>query len=96
MAHPCCVGSEQRSHPSLTADGGRIPGCLTDIIRAVQVVSNARILASLLTEAGYQVVTGGTDTHLVWLDLRIHKLSGAKAEKILEEIAIAVNKNTGM
>jgi len=59
-----------------------------------QVVLNARTLASCLTEAGYPVVTGGTDTHIVWLDLRKHKLSGAKAERVLEVVAIAVNKNT--
>ena len=60
-----------------------------------QVVANARRLAQQLTNAGYQVVTDGTDTHIVWLDLRSHKLSGAKAERILELVSIAVNKNTG-
>jgi len=59
-----------------------------------QVVANARRLAAKLQEAGYGVVTGGTDTHIVWLDLRGAKLSGAKAERVLEDVAIAVNKNT--
>ena len=60
-----------------------------------QVVANARRLASALEKAGYGVVTGGTDTHIVWLDLRAQGVSGAKAERALEEAAIAVNKNTG-
>jgi len=59
-----------------------------------QVVANARRLASALEKAGYGVVTGGTDTHIVWLDLRAQGVSGAKAERALEEVAIAVNKNT--
>lgn len=59
-----------------------------------QVLVNAVELARGLSEAGYKVVTGGTDTHLVWVDLRSHKLSGAKAERVLERVDIAVNKNT--
>lgn len=59
------------------------------------MVKNAQALASGLQKVGYKVVTGGTDNHLVWLDMRPSKLSGGKAERILEEISIAVNKNTG-
>ncbi|KAK3861019.1 hypothetical protein Pcinc_032974 [Petrolisthes cinctipes] len=59
-----------------------------------QVVKNAQSLAAGLQKLGYKVVTGGTDNHLVWLDMRPNKLSGGKAERILEEISIAVNKNT--
>ncbi|KAG0720247.1 Serine hydroxymethyltransferase, cytosolic [Chionoecetes opilio] len=59
-----------------------------------QVVSNAQALASGLAGAGYKVVTGGTDNHLVWLDMRPQGLSGGKAERVLEEVAISVNKNT--
>jgi glycine hydroxymethyltransferase len=40
-------------------------------------------------------VTGGTDVHLVLVDLRSVGVTGARAEKILEEISIACNKNTG-
>ncbi|XP_045119272.1 serine hydroxymethyltransferase-like [Portunus trituberculatus] len=59
-----------------------------------QVILNAQALAAGLVAAGYKVVTGGTDNHLVWLDLRPSGLSGGKAEKVLEEVAISVNKNT--
>ncbi|XP_018011114.1 serine hydroxymethyltransferase [Hyalella azteca] len=59
-----------------------------------QVIRNAQTLAESFMAAGLDVVTKGTDNHLVWLDLRSFKLSGAKAEKILEEVSIAVNKNT--
>ena len=60
-----------------------------------QVVANARTLCDGLVKLGYKIVTGGTDTHLVLLDLTDKKLSGAKAEKILEDVSISVNKNTG-
>lgn len=60
----------------------------------VQVVKNAKRLADKLQEKGYTCVTGGTDNHLVWVDLRSKQLNGARAEKILEEISIACNKNT--
>ena len=59
------------------------------------VISNAQALASELTNLGYKVVTGGTDNHIVLLDLSTVKLSGAKAERILELVDISVNKNTG-
>lgn len=57
------------------------------------MVKNARVLAEKLQEAGCRVVTGGTDNHLVLLDLSSKKLSGAKGERILEEVAISGNKN---
>jgi len=59
-----------------------------------QVVANAKALAKLLQENGYTCVSGGTDNHLVWVDLRPQGLNGARAEKVLEEINIACNKNT--
>lgn len=59
-----------------------------------QVISNAQALAEGLAASGYKVVTGGTDNHLVWLDLRTDGLSGGKAERVLEEVSISVNKNT--
>ena len=52
-------------------------------------------MASELTNLGYKVVTGGTDNHIVLLDLSTVKLIGAKAERILELVDISVNKNTG-
>jgi len=59
-----------------------------------QVIRNAQELSQGLQELGYKVVTGGTDNHLILLDLRAAGLSGAKGEKVLEEIGIACNKNT--
>ncbi len=59
-----------------------------------QVVANARALAARFMETGFDVVTGGTDTHLFLLDLSAHKLSGKKAEAALEAAGITVNKNT--
>src|SRR5690349_20259068 len=59
-----------------------------------QVVLNAQRLATKLQENGYKCVTGGTDNHLVWVDLRSVGLNGARAEKVLEEVSIACNKNT--
>ena len=58
------------------------------------VISNARILANVFLERGFRVVTGGTDSHIVWLDLSPKNLTGDKAEKILEEVGIACNKNS--
>lgn len=59
-----------------------------------QVVKNAQRLCCKLMEKGYSMATGGTDIHLVLMDLRSCGLTGAKAEYVLEEISIACNKNT--
>jgi glycine hydroxymethyltransferase len=57
------------------------------------VLSNAEALAAALTEQGFDLVTGGTDTHLVLVDLRQKKISGSEAECLLEEVQITANKN---
>jgi len=59
-----------------------------------QVVANAKTLAQRFMDSGFDVVAGGTDTHLLLLDLSQKKLSGKKAEKALEKAGITVNKNT--
>ena len=59
-----------------------------------QVVANARTLASRFIELGFEVVSGGTDTHLFLLDLSTRNLTGKKAEVALEAAGITVNKNT--
>lgn len=59
-----------------------------------QVVKNAQRLCKGLMEKGYSMATGGTDIHLVLMDLRSVGLNGAKAECVLEEISVACNKNT--
>lgn len=58
------------------------------------MVKNAKALADKLQELGYTCVSGGTDNHLVWVDLRNQGLNGSRAEKVLEEVSIACNKNT--
>ena len=57
------------------------------------VITNAKMLSQILVDRGFRVVTGGTDSHIVWLDLTPKKLTGDKAEKILEDVGIACNKN---
>ncbi|RZC49886.1 hypothetical protein C5167_018308 [Papaver somniferum] len=59
-----------------------------------QVVSNRRALASRLTELGYELVSGGSDNHLVSVDLRKAGLDGARVEKILDLASITLNKNS--
>ena len=59
-----------------------------------QVVANARALAGALSARGYQLVSGGTDNHLMLVDLRNKGLTGKVAEKALDLAAITVNKNT--
>ena len=59
-----------------------------------QIVKNAKVLAKKLNEKGYQLVTGGTDNHLLLVDLTSKKISGAEAERALGKAGITVNKNT--
>ena len=58
-----------------------------------QVISNAQVLAQRLAERGLDIVSGGTDTHLVLVDLRPKKLTGKDAEVALEASGITCNKN---
>lgn len=60
----------------------------------VQIIKNARALCDGLLKKGYSISTGGTDVHLVLVDLRPAGITGARAEYVLEEISIACNKNT--
>ncbi len=57
------------------------------------VVSNSKILSEVMLERGLEVVSGGTDTHLVLVDLRPKKLTGKAAERSLENAGITCNKN---
>jgi glycine hydroxymethyltransferase len=70
---------------ALTADFRRYAG---------QVVENARVLAAALTDRGFAIVSGGTDTHLMLVDLRPRGLTGKVAEQVLGKAGITVNKNT--
>jgi glycine hydroxymethyltransferase len=59
-----------------------------------QIVKNAAKLAEGLIKRGFRLVSGGTDNHLMLVDLRSKGLSGKQAESLLDEIGITVNKNT--
>jgi glycine hydroxymethyltransferase len=61
---------------------------------AAQVVRNAQALAQALLGRGYAIVSGGTDTHLMLVDLRPKGLTGKDAEQLLDRAGITVNKNT--
>ena len=61
---------------------------------AQQVIDNAATLGETLKKEGVTLVSGGTDNHIVLLDLRSWDLTGKEAEKLLEEAGITVNKNT--
>jgi glycine hydroxymethyltransferase len=59
-----------------------------------QVVTNAKVLAAELKEYGFNLVSGGTDNHLILVDLTSRGITGLKAESALGKAGIAVNKNT--
>ena len=63
-------------------------------IYARDVVKNAQVLAAALVKRGYAIVSGGTDSHLMLVDLRPKNLTGKDAEQLLDRAAITVNKNT--
>jgi glycine hydroxymethyltransferase len=63
-------------------------------VYARRVVENAQTLAQALVERGYAIVSGGTDSHLMLVDLRPKGLTGKAAEKTLGDAGITVNKNT--
>ena len=69
--------------------------CLTDEfgVYADQVMLNARVMANEFTKRGYNLVSGGTDNHLMLIDLRNKNISGKDAEKALGLADITVNKN---
>lgn len=58
-----------------------------------QIKKNAAALADRLTENGFELFTGGTDNHLMLLDLRPQKLTGRKAQHELDEVGLTTNKN---
>jgi glycine hydroxymethyltransferase len=58
-----------------------------------RVIANARALAESLVDAGFRVVSGGTDTHLLLLDVFSKGIRGKEAEKALDQARITVNKN---
>ena len=61
---------------------------------ARQIIKNAKVLADELTKDGFRIVTGGTDNHLMLVDLTSKNLTGKAAQNLLDEVNITVNKNT--
>lgn len=61
---------------------------------AQQVVKNAKVLADTLIEEGFQLVSGGTDNHLILIDLTNLNITGKDAQEWLDEVNITTNKNT--
>jgi glycine hydroxymethyltransferase len=60
---------------------------------AKQVVANAKVLAETLASEGFRIISGGTDTHLMLVDVFSKGMLGSEAEKALGEAGITVNKN---
>ena len=64
------------------------------LIYQKQVLKNAKALANELTKRGFRLVSGGTDNHLILIDLRNKGITGKDAESLLGKVNITVNKNT--
>ncbi|HXP43888.1 MAG TPA: serine hydroxymethyltransferase [Candidatus Acidoferrales bacterium] len=62
-------------------------------VYAKQVVANAKVLAQTLADQGFRIISGGTDTHLMLVDVFSKGMLGSEAEKALGEAGITVNKN---
>jgi glycine hydroxymethyltransferase len=58
-----------------------------------QVVKNCKALGEALTKSGHKLVTGGTDNHLLLVDLRPHGVTGSKVEAMCDCVSITLNKN---
>ncbi|WP_129597615.1 serine hydroxymethyltransferase [Anaerophilus nitritogenes] len=69
---------------------------LTDEFKTYQeqIIKNAKRLSEELIKRGFRLVSGGTDNHLLLLDLRNKNITGKEAEKLLDEAGVTVNKNT--
>ena len=80
---------------SIAAKAVAFAEAATDEFRsyAHQIVANARALAETLSTEGLRIVSGGTDNHLMLVDLRPVGLTGKEAEKRLDDVGITVNKN---
>jgi glycine hydroxymethyltransferase len=60
---------------------------------AEQIIKNAQALANKLVSFGFKVISGGTDNHLMLIDLRNKNMTGKQAQELLDEVGITVNKN---
>ncbi len=81
---------------TITALATALKSCQSPDFKAYaqQTVSNSKAFAASLIKRGYSLVSGGTDNHLVLVDMRTHGLDGARVERICELAGLAVNKNT--
>ena len=61
---------------------------------AAQIIKNAKVLADTLTADGFRIVSGGTDNHLMLVDLTSKNITGKEAQNVLDEVNITANKNT--
>lgn len=61
---------------------------------ASQVIRNAQALSARLVSHGFKVISGGTDSHLILIDLRNKNITGKKAQELLDEVGITCNKNS--
>ena len=61
---------------------------------AAQIIKNAKVLADTLTADGFRIVSGGTDNHLMLVDLTSKNITGKLAQNVLDEVNITANKNT--
>ena len=61
---------------------------------AAQIIKNAKTLADKLTADGFRIVSGGTDNHLMLVDLTNKNITGKVAQNVLDEVNITANKNT--
>lgn len=59
-----------------------------------QVLRNCKAMCDRFTQLGYSIVSGGTDNHLLLVDLKPKGVDGARTERVLEHVSVAVNKNT--
>jgi glycine hydroxymethyltransferase len=80
---------------SIAAKAVAFAEALEDEFRAYsrQVVANARVMSEVLSEEGMRIVSGGTDNHLMLVDLRPIDTTGRDAEALLDSVGITVNKN---
>lgn len=69
---------------------------LTDEFKSyqTQIVKNAKALCGALIKRGFKIVSGGTDNHLMLIDLTNMNITGKEAEKLLDDVGVTVNKNT--
>lgn len=81
---------------SLAAKAVCLKEALSDAFKAyqTQVVKNAAALAEALQKEGFKLVSGGTDNHLMLIDLTDKGVTGKEAEHMLDEVNITANKNT--